>query len=85
MESNSKVVELKIPQLDQGGEIELCKWNIGPGAVFEAGDEICDLITDKAVFSLEAPVRGTLVEQIFKEGSLVNPGQVVGLAEIMPT
>jgi len=73
-------IELKIPDVGQTGEIELLEWKIPVGGQFQEGDEICDLLTDKAAFSLEAPAAGTVLLQLAANGQKVVSGQVVGKA-----
>ena len=62
----ARIIELKIPDIGGNDGIELVKWNKKPGETFVAGDELCELVTDKAAFSLEAPQDGKLVE-IYKK------------------
>ncbi|MDH4198942.1 MAG: lipoyl domain-containing protein [Spirochaetia bacterium] len=79
------VLDLLIPDVGQTGNIELLKWNISVGDTFSAGDEICDLVTDKAAFSLEAPNSGILVSQFISNGSIVKSGEIAGRVRIMQT
>jgi len=77
-----KKIELKIPDVGDTESIELVKWNLKPGEKFEAGFEICELVTDKAAFSLEAPSEGMLSEILIHSGNIVKAGDIAGIAEI---
>jgi pyruvate/2-oxoglutarate dehydrogenase complex dihydrolipoamide acyltransferase (E2) component len=77
-----KEIDLTIPDVGQTGEIELLEWKVAVGGHFQAGDEICDLLTDKAAFALEAPEPGQLLSQMVPGGQKVTSGQVVGRARV---
>lgn len=73
-------LELKIPDIGDADSIELVQWNIEPGQAFSAGDELCELVTDKAAFSLEAEAPGVLHEIKIPAKSQVKPGMVAAIA-----
>ena len=75
-------IELKIPDVGDADTIELVSWNIEEGQAFSEGDELCDLVTDKAAFSLEAPEGGKVI-RILKQGKCqVKPGEKVAVVEL---
>ena len=76
------IIDLKIPDIGNSDSIQLIKWHKKDGDSFSEGEEICDLSSDKASFSLEAPQEGCLKEIIVKEKAEVCVGQVVGKAEV---
>ena len=76
------IIDLKVPDIGDSDSIQLIKWHKKDGESFEAGEEVCDLISDKASFSLEAPQKGCLKKIIVGEKVEVRVGQVVGKAEI---
>ncbi|MDH4263013.1 MAG: lipoyl domain-containing protein [Spirochaetia bacterium] len=78
----TKDIELKIPDVGQIGDIELIEWKIAIGDFFQEGDEICDLLTDKASFCLEAPEPGELLSQLVKNGQKVFSGQIVATVRV---
>lgn len=78
MLKNEKEIDLIIPDIGDNDQIELLKWNFNIGDSFEEGDELCDLVTDKAAFALEAPQNGKIIEINQNENSVVKIGQVVG-------
>ncbi len=56
----------------QGNTVESCvilAWKKQPGALVAAGDVLCEVETDKAVFEVPAPAAGTLLECFFPEGA----------------
>ena len=66
---------LNVPDIGDADQIELIEWKFGHGDSFKEGDELCDLVTDKAAFSLEAPSNGVLIEQLAGKGSQLKVGQ----------
>lgn len=81
-QDNLTTMDLIIPNVGQTGEIELVEWKVPVGGTFEKGDDICDLVTDKAAFSLEAPVSGTLLTQLVANGEKVISGQIAGKVDL---
>ena len=78
----ARVIELKIPDIGDNDGIELVKWNKKPGERFAAGEELCELVTDKAAFSLEAPEDGKLLEICVGEKSHPKIGELAARVEI---
>ncbi|RME92593.1 MAG: hypothetical protein D6767_02860 [Candidatus Hydrogenedentota bacterium] len=77
-----KVVDLTIPDIGDADSIELIQWNFKEGETFAEGDEICDLVTDKATFSLEAPSAGVIQKILIPAKSKVEIGQKAAILEI---
>ena len=77
-----RIIELKIPDIGGNDGIELVTWNKKPGESFVAGDELCELVTDKAAFSLEAPQNGKLIEICQAEKSHPKIGELAARVEI---
>lgn len=58
----------------QGNSVESClitKWIKQPGDAVAVGDELVEVETDKALFVIESPADGTLLEQFFRTGEEV--------------
>jgi len=55
-------------------------WYVAEGEAFKAGDDLAELVTDKAAFNLPADVDGKLVKILKPEGAKVAEGDA--LAEI---
>jgi pyruvate dehydrogenase E2 component (dihydrolipoamide acetyltransferase) len=70
--------EVFIPKLGQTmEEATILRWLFDNGAAVEVGQEILEVETDKAVFSVESPGRGTLHLGPYKAGDIVPVLQVV--------
>jgi len=74
-------IELKVPDFGETEKIELISWFIKEGDSFIEGDELCELVTDKAAFSIEAPSAGKLSKIIIKSNAIVKIGELVALLE----
>lgn len=74
-------IDLLVPDLGNTESIELIVWNFKVGDAFEEGDELCEMVTDKAAFSLEADQPGRIAEILTHKG-FVKKGQVIGSAFI---
>ena len=55
-------------------------WYVDEGEEVRAGDDLAELVTDKAAFNLPAPEDGKVVKILAPEGAKVKEGQA--LAEI---
>jgi hypothetical protein len=80
--SMARIIELKIPDIGGNDGIEVVRWNKQPGESFTAGDELCELVTDKAAFSLEAPKDGKLLEICIKEKAHPKIGDLAARIEV---
>lgn len=77
-----KYFELKTPDLGDTDKIELVKWYTELGEFIEEGQEVLELVTDKAAFPVEAPMSGTLSEIRVPAGSLVQKYEILGVMEL---
>lgn len=71
-------LDLLVPDVGEHDELELLQWNIAPGDEFQAGQEICELMTDKAVFPLVAERSGKLTKIIVEKRGPVEIHQKLG-------
>ncbi len=73
--------EIFIPKLGQTvEEVTLIKWLVPDGSKVEQGQELLEVETDKAVFTVEATGKGYLhIDPQYKEGSVVPVLTVVGI------
>jgi pyruvate/2-oxoglutarate dehydrogenase complex dihydrolipoamide acyltransferase (E2) component len=76
------ITPLIIPDVGDADQIELVSWNVTSGSHVKAGQELCELVTDKASFPLEAPFDGTIHSIKKNPGEEVHVGEIV--AEIQP-
>jgi len=69
-----------IPQLDANlVDVTVTSWRKQVGDTVTAGESLAELTTDKAVYELEAPAAGTLLDIYAAEKSVVPTGYIVGL------
>ncbi|TGK27898.1 hypothetical protein EHQ12_14230 [Leptospira gomenensis] len=85
MESKSGIFELITPDLGDTDKIELVHWNSKLGDSVQPGQEVLELVTDKACFPMESPVHGRLTQIIKEKGSIVRKGDVLGILELLIT
>ena len=72
--------EVFLPKLGQTvEEVTLVKWLVEDGAKVEKGQEILEVETDKAVFTVEATAKGTIHMGDFKEGEVLPVLTVVAI------
>ncbi|RHX86784.1 lipoyl domain-containing protein [Leptospira stimsonii] len=82
MKPKSGIFELITPDLGDTDKIELVHWNSKIGDSVTPGQEILELVTDKACFPMESPVKGKLTQIIKEKGSIVRKGDVLGILEL---
>jgi pyruvate/2-oxoglutarate dehydrogenase complex dihydrolipoamide acyltransferase (E2) component len=75
--------EVKLPPLgdDAPDEAEVSFWYVEEGEQIEEGDDLLEMVTDKAAFTVPSPVSGTLAEVRVNEGDKVSVGQVMAIVE----
>ncbi|MCX7633933.1 MAG: lipoyl domain-containing protein [Turneriella sp.] len=78
----ARTVDITIPDIGSNDVIEVVRWHKKPGESFCAGEELCELVTDKAAFSLEAPQDGRLLEIYTPEKSHPKVGDRAARIEI---
>ncbi len=56
----------------QGQSVESClilEWKKNEGEEVQKGDVLCEVETDKAVFTVEAPISGVLLKILYPQGA----------------
>jgi len=73
----------KLPPLgdDAPDEAEVSFWYVEEGEAVEEGQDMVEMITDKAAFTVPAPVSGTVRTIAVREGEKVKVGQVMAIVE----
>lgn len=72
------MTEVKLPPIAEGVEkANVSYWHHGTGDAVKEGEDLVELVTDKATFNLPAPTSGTLREVLVAEGDEVSVGQVL--------
>ena len=70
--------DVKVPELGESiTEATLGQWLKAPGDAVAADEAIASLETDKVAIEVNAPVAGTLAEQLVKEGDTVAVGAII--------
>ena len=74
---------VKLPPLgdDAPDEAEVSFWYVEEGEAVEEGQDMVEMITDKAAFTVPAPVSGTVRTIAVREGEKVKVGQVMAIVE----
>lgn len=76
--------EVTLPDLgeDSTEAVTVSGWLAEIGTPLAEGDDLLELTTDKAAFSLPAPRGGVLLEYRVRDGEEINVGDVVCILEI---
>jgi len=73
------VEDVTLPDLgeDAGDAATVAFWYVDPGESVEEGDELVQMLTDKATFDVPSPKAGTVKELIAGEDQEVQVGEVL--------
>ncbi len=76
-------VELELPELgiETGNEVTLSFWHVEEDEEFEEGEDIMEVLTNKATFNVPATISGRLIEITVQEGDVVKAGDVIAIIE----
>ena len=76
-------VEVKVPPLgdESPEEAEVSFWYVEEGEPVEEGQNMVELVTDKAAFTVPSPASGTLKSILVNEGEKVKVGQLMAIVE----
>lgn len=71
--------EVKLPELgeDAGDEAEVSFWYVEVGEEVEEGQDIVEMVTDKAAFTVPAPAAGTVKSIVAAEGDKIKVGEIM--------
>jgi pyruvate dehydrogenase E2 component (dihydrolipoamide acetyltransferase) len=72
-------VEVKLPPLgdDAGDEARVSFWYVEVGEDVEEGDDLVQMLTDKATFDVPSPVGGKITALLVDEDQQVKVGDVL--------
>ena len=75
--------DVTLPELgeDAGVEATVSFWYVEEGGAVKEGEDLVEMVTDKATFNVPSPATGTLVEQSVSEGDVVAVGGKMGVIE----
>ena len=75
-------MEFCLPDLGEGiVEAELVEWLVKPGDHVHRGQNVAEVMTDKATVELPSPVEGTIEKLLVEPGQHVNVGTVLATFE----
>ena len=76
------MTEVKLPALAEGvNKASVSYWHKNAGDTVKEGEDLVELVTDKATFNMPSPVSGRLKEVIVKEGDEAKVGQIIAIIE----
>ena len=71
-----------LPPLAEGvDKASISFWFRQPGEDVKTGEDLVELVTDKATFNMPAPATGKLKEVFVNEGDSAKVGQVIATIE----
>lgn len=74
------MTHIVLPELGEGiTKATVAVWHAAAGQKVQAGDELVEVVTDKAVFNIEAPASGTITSIAVEQGKEAAIGQVLGV------
>ena len=76
-------MEFRLPDLgeDAGKSAKVSFWYFAAGDKIEEGQDLVEMITDKATFNVPAPAAGLLKEVRVQEDESAGVGDVLGIIE----
>lgn len=76
-------IEVRVPDPGQDGpqEASVSFWMFEVGDRVSEGEDLVELVTDKASYTVEAPASGRLLEVQVGEGEKVKPGDLLAVIE----
>ena len=76
-------MQFELPPLgdDAPDEAEVSFWYVDPGEAVEEGQDMIEMVTDKAAFTVPSPAAGTVKELLVDEGDTVKVGQAMAVLE----
>ena len=76
------MTKIILPELGEGiSKATIACWHAKPGDDVLIGQDICEAVTDKASFVIEAPISGKLKSISVNEGQEALVGGVLGIIE----
>jgi 2-oxoisovalerate dehydrogenase E2 component (dihydrolipoyl transacylase) len=71
-------MEFRLPELGEGVyEAELVSWLVKPGDAVKRGQNLVEVLTDKATMEVPSPFAGTIAELLAEPGQRIKVGDVV--------
>lgn len=71
-----------LPELGEGiTKATVAFWHYKVGQSIQKGDDVVELVTDKATFNVPASASGILLKVVYAEGQDVKVGEVLAVIE----
>ena len=75
-------MDIKLPPLAEGvDKASISYWFKQPGDIVNKGEDLVELVTDKATFNMPSPEAGKIKELLVSEGDSANVGQTIATIE----
>ena len=79
----SNIRKLTVPDLGEDvHSVQITEWFCDPGDRVSEDEDIVEISSDKAVFSISTPYAGILEKQCCKNGDEVAPGEVIARIQV---
>ncbi|HNZ48260.1 MAG TPA: lipoyl domain-containing protein [Candidatus Hydrogenedentes bacterium] len=82
----AKQINVVLPDLGEGTdkvlEATVSGWAAETGAAVKEGDDLLEIVTDKASFVVPSPVSGILSEQCVQEDDAVKVGDLIAVITV---
>jgi len=76
------MVKISLPELAEGVDKAVVSfWHKDIGEAISKGDDLVEMLTDKATFNVPAPVSGKLSSKSAEEGQEIKVGDIMGYIE----
>ena len=75
-------MKVVLPEIGEDvNEATVSFWHVDKGEKINEGDDLVEMVTDKATFNVPAPASGVLAETMFEEGQIAKVGQTLAIIE----
>lgn len=76
-------VEIRLPELgdDKNIEASVSFWYFDAGEAVKEGDDLLEVVTDKATFNVPSPAAGKLTSIAAGEGEVIKANDLLGVIE----
>ena len=78
-------MEVPLPDVSGGdtpSEATVSFWPVETGVSLQEGDDLLEIVTDKASFVVPSPFTGVLREKRVQEDDRVNAGDIIAVIEV---
>lgn len=76
------MAKIRLPELAEGVDKAVVSfWHKDIGETISKGDDLVEMLTDKATFNVPAPVSGKLSTKSAEEGQEIKVGDIMGCIE----